>query len=267
MLSFTTDRDEDFVDQVLFLEHLPALTLGIAADKSHILNNWLEIPVYEADRGGQVTYHGPKQQIIYLLVDFFRKKKNFDGDDFKLYSRNMITLMEQAVVAALTNLGIPNVHAKPDAPGIYVEEKKISSLGLKITKHGSYHGIAINLDMSLIPFKMINPCGYAGLEMCNLYDYKDQYGKGFEKVVNQLTPEESQEIFAQVGPSDDQLDNEELISVGNILLTEQKLYKILRQFIKEYFIKYMQLALGYETVIDGERLDTVINRIQANNQN
>lgn len=273
MLNFTHSRDADNLDQVLFLEHKPVLTQGIAGKSEHILANWLNIPVYQADRGGQVTYHGPKQQIIYLLVDFYRKKKVFDSQDFHLYARNIVTMMEQAVVKAFSKLGLPNVHARADAPGIYVEDKKISSLGLKVTKLGTYHGIAINLDMNLLPFKMINPCGYSGLEMCNLFNYQNHPTNKFVQVVNSLDSKElarllakqiwSQDYYQQVKsltdweptPSINETTNTtETIQTTNLSLNSDQLYKVLCEFIREYFLLFMQYCLGYKTIVDGRFL-------------
>ena len=114
-----------------------------------------DIPVVKVDRGGQVTYHGPGQQVIYFMINLRRRKMGV---------RELVTLIENGLIAALADYGI-NAKAKPNAPGVYVEDKKIASLGLRVRKGCSFHGLALNIDMDLSPFLRINPCGYAGLEM------------------------------------------------------------------------------------------------------
>ncbi|RIY32960.1 hypothetical protein CJP74_02950 [Psittacicella melopsittaci] len=227
MVDFTQARTPTTLDQILLLEHEPVFTQGINGSPEHVLNNRFNIPVLQADRGGQVTYHGPRQQIIYLLIDFERKKHEFAAFDVKFYARNIVTAMENAVVNVLTHLGMSNVHAKPDAPGIYVNEKKISSLGLKVTRHGTYHGIAINLDMDLEPFHSINPCGYAGLEMCNVTDYVDVQA----------------------------LVKHGLISLDQVAtITHEDLFNILQTVISEYFVSYIVNCFAYTKVYDGNNL-------------
>ncbi|RIY31620.1 lipoyl(octanoyl) transferase LipB [Psittacicella gerlachiana] len=221
MIDFTRNRTENTLDQILLLQHEPVFTQGVNGSPNHVLNNKFNIPIMQADRGGQVTYHGPKQQIIYLLIDFERKKKEFAEFDLKFYARSIVTAMENAVVNILTHIGISKVHAKPDAPGIYIENKKVSSLGLKVTRHGTYHGIAINIDMDLEPFHSINPCGYAGLEMCNICDYINPQSLVSLEL---LTPEQAQN------------------------LTPEEFYSLVNSLINEYFISYLVNSFAYTEV-------------------
>lgn len=154
MQTFTRQRDEHTPDQFWCLEHDPVYTLGRAADPSHILltNN---IPVVRSDRGGQVTYHGPGQLVIYPLLDLRR---------LGLGTRRLVQAIEQAIVDYCASFDI-TAAGKRDAPGVYVEDRKIASLGLRIIKQCSLHGLAINIDLDLTPFLAINPCGYQGLTM------------------------------------------------------------------------------------------------------
>jgi len=159
MQQYTAARDEGSVDQFWLVEHDPVFTQGQAGKAEHLLMPG-DIPVVQVDRGGQVTYHGPGQQVLYFLLDLKRKK---------LGVRQLVTSIEQSVINLLAGYGI-TAAARPDAPGVYVDERKICSLGLKI-KHGrSYHGLALNVNMDLQPFKRINPCGYAGLEVTQISD-------------------------------------------------------------------------------------------------
>jgi lipoyl(octanoyl) transferase len=154
MRAFTDSRGADTVDEIWLLEHEPVYTQGQAGKAEHLLNPG-DIPVVQVDRGGQVTYHGPGQLIAYLLLDLRRRK---------LGVRDLVDAIEQSIVAVLADSGI-RAYPKPDAPGVYVDERKICSLGLRIRKGCSFHGLALNLNMDLEPFQRINPCGYAGLEM------------------------------------------------------------------------------------------------------
>jgi len=154
MLEFSTARNDETPDEFWLLQHRPVYTLGRNSKAHHILNTG-DIPVVQVDRGGQVTYHGPGQIIIYPLVDIRRKQ---------LGVRQVVTAMESAIVNTLEQLGI-QAYPKPKAPGVYVADKKIASLGLRIKNGKSYHGLALNVDMDLTPFQGINPCGYEGLEV------------------------------------------------------------------------------------------------------
>ena len=152
MHEFTDARDEDTLDEIWLVEHHPVFTQGQAGKAEHVLVPG-DIPVIQSDRGGQVTYHGPGQQVMYVLLDLKRRK---------LGVRELVTLLEQTVVNTLAEYSIES-HPRADAPGVYVGERKICSLGLRIRKGCSFHGLALNIAMDLTPFLRINPCGYAGM--------------------------------------------------------------------------------------------------------
>ncbi|KOE82939.1 lipoyl(octanoyl) transferase LipB [Vibrio aestuarianus] len=154
MHEFTDTRDETTPDQLWLVEHCPVFTQGQAGKAEHLLNTG-DIPVVQSDRGGQVTYHGPGQLVAYFLIDLRRKK---------LGVRDLVTNIENIVINTLQTYNI-NSAARPDAPGVYVDGKKICSLGLRIRKGCSFHGLALNVNMDLSPFLRINPCGYQGMEM------------------------------------------------------------------------------------------------------
>jgi lipoyl(octanoyl) transferase len=159
MQAFTEARTPEQADEIWLLEHPPVFTLGLAGKREHLLAPG-EIPVIACDRGGQVTYHGPGQLVVYMLIDLKRQG---------LGVRRLVSTIEQAVVDLLDELGIPAA-ARPDAPGVYVKGRKIASLGLRVRRGCSYHGLSLNVDMDLEPFRRINPCGYAGLEVTQLAD-------------------------------------------------------------------------------------------------
>jgi len=161
MHEFTETRDAQTPDEIWLVEHYPVFTQGQAGKAEHILSPG-DIPVIQSDRGGQVTYHGPGQQIMYVLLDLRRRQ---------LGVRELVTLLEDTVINTLTALGITS-HARPDAPGVYVDKKKICSLGLRIRRGYSFHGLALNVAMDLSPFQCINPCGYAGMEMTQVSELK-----------------------------------------------------------------------------------------------
>ncbi|MNC13017.1 Octanoyltransferase [compost metagenome] len=154
MHEFTDTRDETTLDEIWLVEHERVFTQGQAGKAEHVLVPG-DIPVIQSDRGGQVTYHGPGQQVMYVLLNLKRRK---------LGVRELVTILEQTVVNTLAELNI-NAYPRADAPGVYVDGRKICSLGLRIRKGCSFHGLALNIDMDLSPFLRINPCGYAGLEM------------------------------------------------------------------------------------------------------
>lgn len=158
MQDFTNNRNADTRDEIWLLQHEPVFTQGQAGKAEHLLNPG-DIPVVQVDRGGQVTYHGPGQLIAYLLLDLRRRK---------LGVRELVDIIETSVVALLADCGI-RAYPKADAPGVYVDERKICSLGLRIRRGCSFHGLALNLNMDLEPFLRINPCGYAGLEMTQVH--------------------------------------------------------------------------------------------------
>ncbi len=160
MHEFTDTRDEQNADEIWLVEHPPVFTQGQAGKAEHILAPG-NIPVVQSDRGGQVTYHGPGQQVVYVLLNLRRRK---------LGVRELVTVLEQTVVATLAELGI-EAYARPDAPGVYVGQRKICSLGLRIRKGCSFHGLALNIAMDLSPFQRINPCGYAGMEMTQVSEW------------------------------------------------------------------------------------------------
>lgn len=157
MQNFTEQRDAETADELWVLEHDPVYTLGLNAKTEHVLNP-NGIPVVAVDRGGQVTYHGPGQVIAYPLIDLKRRR---------LGVRRLVTILETAAIALLRDYGLRG-HAKPEAPGVYVNEAKIASLGLRVRRGCSYHGLSFNAAMDLRPFQGINPCGYAGLEVTHL---------------------------------------------------------------------------------------------------
>ncbi|MDT0594521.1 lipoyl(octanoyl) transferase LipB [Aestuariibacter sp. P117] len=154
MKDFTDSRDSQTKDEIWLCEHEPVFTQGQAGKDEHLLAPG-NIPVVPVDRGGQVTYHGPGQLMMYILLDIRRKK---------LGVRDLVSALEETIVLTLAPFDI-SAYAKKDAPGVYVDEKKICSLGLRIRKGCSFHGMAFNVNMDLSPFQRINPCGYAGLEM------------------------------------------------------------------------------------------------------
>jgi len=160
MQQFTDARTPETPDEIWVLQHAPVYTLGQAGDPAHILNAGT-IPVVQSDRGGQVTYHGPGQLIVYPLIDLRR---------YKLGVRSLVELLENAVIDLLKQYDI-NAVSRRDAPGVYVDSKKIAALGLRIRRGCSFHGLSMNIDMDLEPFERINPCGYAGLQVTQLADY------------------------------------------------------------------------------------------------
>lgn len=159
MQTLTDVRDANFRDQIWFLQHPPVFTLGMAASREHLLAPGT-IPVVPIDRGGQVTYHGPGQLVIYPLIDLRRQK---------LGVRDLVTALEMAVCDTAAGYGI-EACPRADAPGVYVDGRKLASVGLRIRRGCSYHGLAFNVAMDLEPFARINPCGFAGLEVTQLED-------------------------------------------------------------------------------------------------
>lgn len=157
MRAFSESRTDQTSDQLWVVEHPPVFTLGLAGRREHLLDPG-SIPVVQVDRGGQVTYHGPGQVVIYILIDLPRRG---------LGVRRLVTQMEQAVIGFLEARGLA-AESRPKAPGVYVEGAKIASLGIRIRRGRSYHGLAFNLAMDLEPFTRINPCGFAGLRVTDL---------------------------------------------------------------------------------------------------
>ena len=159
MQDFTAARTAETPDELWIVEHPPVYTLGQAGKPEHILRD-VGIPVVNIDRGGQVTYHGPGQVVIYPLVDLPR---------LKIKVRELVSAIEQAVIDLLAEHGV-SAERRDGAPGVYVGEAKIAALGLRIRNGCSYHGVSLNVDMDLSPFAAINPCGYAGLEVIQTTD-------------------------------------------------------------------------------------------------
>jgi lipoyl(octanoyl) transferase len=159
MQEFTATRTAETPDELWIVEHPPVFTLGQAGKPEHVLGD-IGIPVVKIDRGGQVTYHGPGQVVIYLLLDLSR---------LKIKVRELVTAIEQAIIDFLAAQGVA-AERRAGAPGVYVGEAKIAALGLKIKSGCSYHGLSLNVDMDLSPFTAINPCGYAGLKVTQTRD-------------------------------------------------------------------------------------------------
>jgi len=157
MQDFTNSRQSDTPDELWFLQHPPVYTLGKNGKSEHVLNPG-EIPVVNSDRGGQVTYHGPGQIVVYTLLDLTRLKTGV---------RELVTTMEQAIIELLADYSVA-ANSKREAPGVYVNDAKIAALGLRVRRGCSFHGLALNVDMDLEPFTRINPCGYEGLEVTQL---------------------------------------------------------------------------------------------------
>lgn len=157
MQQFTLQRDAETPDELWLLEHKPVFTQGHNGQDEHLLVT-SDIPVVKTDRGGQITYHGPGQVIAYTLFDLRRRH---------IGVRDMVTRLENSVIAILNSYDI-DAMARHDAPGVYVEGRKIASLGLRVKRGACYHGISFNIDMDLTPFNDINPCGYAGMEVIDL---------------------------------------------------------------------------------------------------
>lgn len=160
MHDFTLNRDEHTEDELWVLEHPPAFTQGQAGKPEHILNPH-NIPVIPTDRGGQVTYHGPGQIVVYVLFDLKRAKMGI---------RNLVSHLEQAIIQLLAHYNI-QAESFCDRPGVYIQEEKIASIGLRVKKGCTFHGIAFNADMDLTPFTYINPCGFSQLKMTQLKNF------------------------------------------------------------------------------------------------
>lgn len=173
MQLFTDQRSDSTEDELWLLQHPPVYTLGKNGKPEHILNSQ-DIPVIKSDRGGQVTYHGPGQLIVYTLLDLNR---------MHIGVRELVTRIENSVIKLLQDYDI-SANARKDAPGVYVDGRKIAALGLRVRKGRSFHGLALNVDMDLEPFARINPCGYEGLEVTQLSELADT--QGFNEVEKRL---------------------------------------------------------------------------------
>jgi len=159
MQRFTDERDASTADEIWLLEHPPVFTLGMSGKREHLLAPG-DIPVVQTDRGGQVTYHGPGQLVAYTLIDLKRAQ---------LGVRDLVSALERSVIDYVAELGI-RAQSRCGAPGVYVGDAKLASVGIRIRRGASYHGLALNVGMDLEPFQRINPCGYAGLRMTQLAD-------------------------------------------------------------------------------------------------
>jgi len=162
MQAFTDQRDVNTPDELWLLEHEPVFTQGLAGKAEHVLDAG-DIPMVQSDRGGQVTYHGPGQLVAYCLFDLRRLNMGI---------RTLVRLLERCIVEVLAHYGI-RAAGRADAPGVYVQEKKICSIGLRVRRSCTYHGVAFNIDMDLSPFLRINPCGFQQLKMTQLRDFID----------------------------------------------------------------------------------------------
>jgi len=162
MIDFTKARDENTNDELWVLEHKSVLTQGLTGKAEHLLAN-SEIPLIHSDRGGQITYHGPGQLIVYCLIDIKR---------LGIGVKQMVALIEQSVIDFLKDYKI-NAERKKGAPGVYVNGAKIAALGLKVKQGKTYHGLSLNIDMDLDPFRLINPCGYPNLAVTQMKDLTD----------------------------------------------------------------------------------------------
>ncbi|MDH5423394.1 MAG: lipoyl(octanoyl) transferase LipB [Gammaproteobacteria bacterium] len=177
MQEFTAQRDADTEDEIWLLQHPPVFTQGMNGKPEHILNT-SNIPVVEIDRGGQVTYHGPGQLVVYCLIDLKRKKFGI---------RQMVSALEQAVIDFLADKNITAL-ARKDAPGVYVENAKIAALGLRVKRGCSYHGLSLNVDMDLSAFAQINPCGYEGMAVTQLKNLglQDSFAEVEQQILGKL---------------------------------------------------------------------------------
>jgi lipoyl(octanoyl) transferase len=186
MQRFTDERVESTPDEIWFVEHPPVFTLGLNASREHLLSPG-DIPVVQIDRGGQVTYHGPGQLVIYPLIDLRR---------LRLGVRALVMALENAVIAYCADFGIAASGSRA-APGVYVEGAKLASVGLRIRRGASYHGIALNVSLDLEPFKRINVCGHRGLAVTRLIDLG--IGGDVLAAANGLTPHLLRQLWPECG--------------------------------------------------------------------
>ncbi len=185
MKAFNANRTADTEDELWVVEHPSVFTQGLAGKPEHLLAS-SDIPVVQIDRGGQITYHGLGQLVVYTLIDFKRRKTSV---------RHIVSALENAIIATLAQYNIQSTN-DPNRPGVYVGERKIASLGLRIKNGSVYHGLALNVNMDLEPFHQINPCGYAGLEMTQIADYV-QPAPSLDEVADKLTAHLMRELVFQ----------------------------------------------------------------------
>ena len=187
MQKFTEERTKETIDEIWFTEHEPVFTQGQAGKQEHLLAPG-DIPVVQTDRGGQVTYHGPGQITGYLMFDIRR---------LSIGVRDLVTNIELAMVDTVAEYGI-DAKPRPDAPGVYVENNKIGSLGLRVRRGCSYHGLSLNVDMDLEPFSRINPCGLFGIEVTHIADFqKVDIEEAKEKLLSALLRRYDLEVVEQ----------------------------------------------------------------------
>lgn len=179
MKNFTLNRQEETQDECWLLEHLPVYTQGQAGKNEHILNPG-NIPIVQSDRGGQVTYHGPGQLVLYTLINLTKRN---------LGIRTLVSDLQQLIILLLANYNIPAT-TLCEAPGVYVDNKKIASIGLRVKNGCTYHGLALNVGMDLTPFKGINPCGFSQLQMIQMKDF-------IANISLQEVAQQAQSIFLQ----------------------------------------------------------------------
>ena len=196
MKNFTDLRSQNSCDEIWLVEHHPVFTLGRRGDVKHI-HDAGNIPVIHADRGGQVTYHGPGQLVVYLLLDLQRQS---------LGIRSLVDILQESVITLLIKYGI-NSSSRANAPGVYVNGRKIASIGLRVRRGCCYHGIGLNVAMDLTPFKRIDPCGYAGLEVTQISDLHgpDNLTHVAEDLVNVL---QSNLAYDKITMDDEYTDND-----------------------------------------------------------
>ena len=185
MKAFNANRIADTEDELWVVEHPSVFTQGLAGKPEHLLAS-SDIPVVQIDRGGQITYHGLGQLVVYTLIDFKRRKTSV---------RHIVSALENAIIATLAQYNIQSTN-DPNRPGVYVGKRKIASLGLRIKNGSVYHGLALNVNMDLEPFHQINPCGYAGLEMTQIADYV-QPAPSLDEVADKLTAHLMRELVFQ----------------------------------------------------------------------
>lgn len=185
MKQFNQTRDEHSEDELWLVQHPSVFTQGMAGKAEHLLDAG-DIPVVQIDRGGQITYHGLGQLVVYTMIDFKRRK---------ISVRHLVAALENAIIATLAEYNIQAAN-DPKRPGVYVKEQKIASLGLRIKNGSVYHGLALNVDMDLSPFSRINPCGYAGLTMTQIADFVHP-APSIDEVAQKLTAHLLQELDFQ----------------------------------------------------------------------
>ena len=183
MQKFTEERDKNTEDEIWLVQHPSVFTLGKAGKQEHLLNTG-DIPVIKVDRGGQVTYHAPGQLVVYILLDLNR---------LNIGVRQLVTNLEQAIIDTLSEYGI-TAKSRRDAPGVYVDGRKIAALGLRVRRGYCFHGLALNVEMDLEPFARINPCGYKGLEITQITDLVDDVDVDVDLVGQQLLSHLKQQL-------------------------------------------------------------------------